>query len=162
MKRITILFLLFFSVTMAFSQQKHDEFKNYIIIRYSSPYVSYFVRVNGYDFIRTCKHNEFMVSDSLSYSYVRQRVDSLVPCYDNDRPCRFPDVIQQIVILNGDEYDVLSTNGINAMEKNGRSVVFDKELQDAFNRVIEEFDQDLPPEKRLMLKWDDLPGQRKK
>ena len=162
MKRITILFLLLFSVTMAFSQEKHNRFNNHIIIRYASPYVDYLIRIDGYTFLKYCEHNEFIVWDSLSYSYVRQKVDSLVPCYDNDRPCRFPDVLQQVVIVNGDEYDLLSTDGLTAMEKNGRSVVFDKELQDAFNRVIEEFDQDLPPEKRLMLKWDDLPGQRKK
>ncbi|MDD3645382.1 MAG: hypothetical protein PHR19_07640 [Bacteroidales bacterium] len=163
MKRITILFLLLFSATIAFSQQKHNKVNNHIIIRYAPNYIDYPIAITGYTFLKVGKHNEFIVWDSLSYSYVRQRVDSLVPCYDNDRPCRFPNVVQQIVIVNGNEYDILSSNGTTAMEKNGRSVVFDKELQDAINRAIEKYDKQLPPEERFILKWDDLlPDQRKK
>jgi hypothetical protein len=98
------------------------------------PFTQTIVKVSGYDF-STWKIKEIEIKDSLSYEWVKQRIDSM-KLY-TDVSCRFPDVRMQIIIIDGENYDILSSDFFSAMEKNGRCVVFDKTLQEKINRVIE-------------------------
>jgi hypothetical protein len=139
MKKIMILFLLVFTtILISFSQ-------NRIIIRYVDTALQTPIRIQGYLF-STWKFEEFEIKDSLSYVFVKQKTDSLEFCLD-DSTCHFPDVRQQIIVIYGEKYDILSSDGSFAMEKNGKSVLFDNTLQTAINQVIEKHEQKLPPSK---------------
>ena len=130
MKKIISLFLLIFAtILMSFSQ-------NRIIIRYVDTEIQTPMRITGYIF-STWEFEKFEIKDSLSYAFVKQKIDSLEFCLGDDIKCRFPDVRQQIIIIYGKKYDILSSDGATAMEKNGKSVFFDNILQTAINRAIE-------------------------
>jgi hypothetical protein len=144
-KIICLLYLILISVSFVFAQQM-------IYIRYTDPIIQYFARVTGYRF-STFDFEEFDISDSLSYVFFKQRIDSLKLC-PNNGSCHFPHVWQQIIVVNGEEYDILSSNGGNAMEKNGRSVVVDKTLQTAIDKAIEKHEKQLPPNKRIITTID--------
>jgi hypothetical protein len=145
-KIICLLYLILISVSFVFAQQM-------IYIRYTDPVIQYCARVTGYRF-STFDFEEFDISDSLSYVFFKQRIDSLKLC-PNNGSCYFPHVWQQIIVVNGEEYDILSSNGVNAMEKNGRSVVVDKTLQTAINKAIEKHEKQLPPNKRIVTTFDE-------
>jgi hypothetical protein len=84
------------------------------------------IKIQGYLF-STWKFKEFEIKDSLFYAYMKQRIDSMILC--NDISCPSPDVRQQIIVVNGEKHDILSSDGSLAMEKNGKNVEFDKSLQ---------------------------------
>ena len=130
-KFICLLALFLLSESLVFSQHK-------ILIRYLDEVILTPVNVQGYMF-STWNFKEFEISDSLFYVFVKQKVDSMELCPNNNIKCRFPNVRQQIIILNGEEYDILSSDGVFAMEKNGKKVIFDKTLQTTINQAINSY-----------------------
>ena len=166
MKKITtcLSLLMILIPLIGFSQNSSN--KN-ITIRYRGDGIETPMKISGYVFSTLSSYNEFTLwgshskffsNDSLFYVFVKQRIDSMQLCLDDDNKCRFPDVTQQIIVIDGEKYDILSSNGINAMEKNGRSVVFDKKLQDAINKAIQKYDRQLPPKERkpILEDYEDL------
>ena len=77
------------------------------------------------------------VGDTLTYSFISSHIDSLVYANASDK-CKFPNVSQRIVVLkpHSQEYDMIFSDGMGAMEKNGRCVLFDEELQRVINDII--------------------------
>jgi hypothetical protein len=108
--------------------------QNIIYVRYVEPTIETPVKVCGYDF-STWKCDKFEIRDSLLYKWIKERIDIMELCVDTS--CSFPDVRQQIIVVDGEKYDILSSDGSYAMEKNGKSVIFDKILQDKINLMIE-------------------------
>ena len=90
----------------------------------------------GYDF---CNRESLWiyVGDTLTYSFISSHIDSLVYANASDK-CKFPNVSQKIVVLkaHSQEYDMIFSDGRGAMEKNGRCVLFDDELQRVINDII--------------------------
>ena len=147
MKKIISLFLLIFTtILISFSQ-------NRIIIRYVDTAIQTPIRIQGYLF-STWKFEEFEIRDSLSYVFIKQKTDSIKLCLEDDITCHLPDVRQQIIVIYGKKYDILSSDGSFAMEKNGKSVIFDNTLQTVINQAIEKHEQKLPPSKRIVRKLD--------
>jgi hypothetical protein len=115
-----------------------------VLIRYieyrETHIILYPVKITGYEF--GTKNfpflDELTIEDSLSYHWIAKKVMELEYCTDTVS-CYFPDVRQQIIIVNGDRYDILSSDGYTAMEMNGKSVLFDKELQQVINNIIEKY-----------------------
>jgi hypothetical protein len=144
-KFICLLYLIFVSVSFSFAQ--------YIIIRFADPNIETCIQISGYSFPKWDKtagnFDEFEVTDSLFYVFVKQKVD-LLKCLDNVS-CPFPDVRLQIIVVNGEEYDIVSSDVFSAMEKNGRSVAFDRILQKAINDAIKKHEKHLPLNKRIFL-----------
>jgi hypothetical protein len=130
-KFICLLILFLLLIPIVFSQHR-------ILIRYVGDIILTPIKTSGYLF-STWKVEEFEITDSLSYVFVKQRIDSIELCADSDVGCRFPNVRQQIIVINNEEYDILSSDGVSAMEKNGRKVIFDKTLQAAINRAIDNY-----------------------
>jgi len=137
-KVISLILLIFATILISFSQNRIFD---RIIIRYVDPDIQTVMRIPGYLFSEW-EFEEFEIKDSLSYAFVKQKIDSLKFCLDDDIKCRFPDVRQQIIIIYGEKYDILSSDGSNAMEKNGKSVYFDNILQTAINRTIKIYEKD--------------------
>lgn len=77
------------------------------------------------------------IGDTLTYSFISSHIDSLVYANASDK-CKFPNVSQRIVVLkpHSEEYDMIFSDGRGAMEKNGRCVLFDEELQRVINDII--------------------------
>lgn len=77
------------------------------------------------------------VSDSSTYNFISSHIDSLVYANASDS-CKFPEVTQKIVVLkpHSQEYDMIFSDGRSAMEKNGRCVLYDEELQRVINNII--------------------------
>ena len=77
------------------------------------------------------------VSDSTIYNFISSHIDSLVYANVSDN-CKFPDVKQKIVVLkpHSQEYDMIFSDGRSSMEKNGRCVLYDEELQRVINDII--------------------------
>jgi hypothetical protein len=77
------------------------------------------------------------IGDTLTYSFISSHIDSLVYANASDN-CKFPNVSQRIVVLkpHSEEYDMIFSDGRGAMEKNGRCVLFDEELQRVINDII--------------------------
>lgn len=137
MKKFFYLLALFLlSESIAFSQQGIQQ---RIIIRYVDSAIQTPIRISGYLFC-TWEFEKFEIRDSLSYIFVKQRIDSMKLCTDENIRCSFPDVRQQIIVINNEEYDIISSDGSSAMEKNGRKVIFDKTLQIAINQAINSYE----------------------
>jgi hypothetical protein len=117
-----------FSTRLALFSQK------YIIIRYVDVTIETPVRVPGYIFSEW-DFNEIEIADTLSYNFIKESIDKITFCHDSFT-CPFPDVRQQIVVIDGEKYDILSSDGSFSMEKNGRSVYFDEKLQQKINDII--------------------------
>jgi len=157
MKKAIIVFLLILTTILTgFSQCK-------IFIRYTDPNLRFLVKVSSYRFsIGTSKLvKEFEVLDSLSCMFIKQRIDS-IKSYKKCKSYRFPDVRQQITIFFGEECDTLFSDGSFAMEKNGKCVIFDKILQEAINKAIEDYEQTLPENERLMFPVNNVNSNRAK
>lgn len=77
------------------------------------------------------------VGDSSLYSLISSHIESLVYANASDS-CKFPDVSQKIVVTkpHSQEYDMIFSDGWGAMEKNGRCVLYDDELQRVINNII--------------------------
>lgn len=137
MKKYIIICLMLSLPLIVFSQQR--VIVRYIEYRDDKP-IFYPIKITGYEF--GTKNfpflDEITIRDSLSYHWIIKRVMTLEYC-PNTMTCYFPDVRQQIIIVNDEKYDILSSDGCSAMELNGKSVFFDKILQQAINEIIEKF-----------------------
>ncbi len=129
---VNLILLILLKASIGFSQ-------NSIIIRYVDTEIQTPIRITGYLFSSGWKFEEFEVKDTIFYKFIQQRIDSVKYCRDNIQ-CRCPDVRQQIIVTNGEEYDILSSDGSFAMEINGKCIFFDERLQKAINRVIETYE----------------------
>ena len=125
--------LILLKTSIGFSQ-------NSVIIRYVDTEIQTPIRITGYLFSSGWEFEEFVVKDSIFHKFIQQRIDSIKYCRDNSIQCRFPDVRQQIIVTNGEEYDILSSDGSFAMEINGKPIIFDKPLQRAIHRAIEAYE----------------------
>ena len=156
-KVIIILLLVSITILTGFSQCR-------IVIRYTNPIIRLPAKVTCYRF-STWKDKklikEFEVLDSLSCMFIKQRIDS-IKSYKKCKSYRFPDVRQQITIFFGEECDTLFSDGSFAMEKNGKCVIFDKILQEAINKAIEDYEQTLPENERLMFPVNNVNSNRAK
>ena len=129
MKKVILLLMFFLTFFIGFAQKK-------IIFRYEYIVNTSIIKIPGYRYsAATGRYEEFSTTDSLFYKSIKNRVDALVFCSDSI-PCPYPDVRQQIIVVDGEKYDILSTDGSYAMEKNGRSVIYDKVLKKEIYRII--------------------------
>lgn len=124
MKKLILLLLLLSSAVANTRAQTRI-----IYVRFTDELVTAVVRICGYDFRGD---HSFSIEDSLAYETIKQKVDSLVECTDS---CKLPDVRRQIIVRNGESYDMVSFNS-GLMEKNGKPVYFDKELYDIMDVFI--------------------------
>ena len=128
MKKIILFLVCFLTFSMVFAQKK-------IIFRYECTANTSIIPLSGYEYSSSNRYDEFFTTDSLFYKSIKNRVDALVFCSDSI-PCPYPNVRQQIIVVDGEKYDILSSSGSFAMEKNGRSVIYDKILQKEIYRII--------------------------
>ena len=124
MKKLILLLLLLSSAVANTRAQTRI-----IYVRFTDELVMIIVDIYGYDFRG---EHSFSIEDSLAYETIKQKVDSLVECTDS---CKLPYVRRQIIVRNGESYDMVSFNRCQ-MEKNGKPVYFDKELYDIMDVFI--------------------------
>ena len=124
MKKLILLLLLLSSAVANTRAQIRI-----IYVRFTDEFVTATADIYGYGF---SGEHSFSIEDSLAYETIKQKVDSLVECTDS---CKLPDVKRQIIVRNGESYDMVSFN-ICQMGKNGKPVYFDKELYDIMNLFI--------------------------
>lgn len=143
MKKNIILFLLILTTILTGISQCR------IIIRYTDPNLETPLKVSScrFSIAKTELIKEFEILDSLSCTFLRQKIDSIKLC--KSKKCCFPDVRQQIILIFNERYDTLFSDGSFAMEKNGKPMIFDEILQEAINKAIEDYEQKLPVNERL-------------
>lgn len=112
----------------------------YIYIHYHDPEVVILtpIRMRGFDFSYKREYTyRICVEDSATYSFISSHIDSLIYAKESDG-CKLPDVSQKIVVFkpNTKEYEMIFSDGFAGMEKNGRCVLFDEELQRVINNII--------------------------
>lgn len=131
MKKIFVFCILIIGIIISpcYSQ-------NRVIIRYVDASIETPIRIPGYLFSKW-KVEELSFKDSTLCTFFKRKIDSLLFCDLGNTICRFPDVRQQIIVVYGEEYDIVSSDGSTAMEKNGKSVVFDIVLQSIVNKIID-------------------------
>lgn len=111
----------------------------YIYIDYHDPEVIILTpyRMRSYEFSYKREYtHRICVEDSTTYSFISSHIDSLVYAKESDE-LELPQGSQKIVVFkpNTKEYDMIFSDGFT-MEKNGRCVMFDEELQRVINDII--------------------------
>lgn len=134
------LFLIIIMILLKYTDLKAQDKLGFVIIDYYDPQEIVLTSCDslGYSFDYLDNVSEIVKTDSATYSFFLSHIESLVYAKESDG-CHFPNVRQRIVVEKSSykEYVMIFSDGVSAMEKNGRCVLFDEELQRYINDLIE-------------------------
>lgn len=126
MRNFIIIIGLLFNCFVSFGQ-----LSTIVYVKYHTCETFYVTKVQGYKFASYQTRNvidEFSIRDSIAIKEIEGLFEKILS--DTIRSDNYPDVRQEIVISRPDEsYDMLFSDGVYAMEINGRAVPFNAELQ---------------------------------
>ena len=109
-----------------------------VYIKYETGVILRPAKIQGYQFASFPSQNgieEFTVRDSAEIETTEHFFMTILT--DTVQGNDFPDVTQQIIISRSDgTYDMLFTDGIQAMEINGRAVHYNSGMQNYINLLI--------------------------
>ena len=109
-----------------------------VYVKYQTTLIHYPVKIRGFQFATFLPRNsldEFSIKDSSSIREIDRIFAAILS--DTTQTDNYPNVTQQITISRPDgSYDMLFSNGVNAMEINGRAIPFNKNLQNIIDLWI--------------------------
>ena len=130
-----IIAIVLFSINCFIS---YGQLPTIVYIKYEKDVILRPAKIRGYEFASFPSQNgieKFAVRDSAEIVMIDQFFMTILSdtIYENI----FPDVTQQIIISRSNgTYDMLFTDGVQAMEINGRAVHFNSGMQNYINLLI--------------------------